>query len=83
MRESVLVTDKWKGKLEELMLAFMNGEFDVLTQQLSKVGLMPNANTIFIIMPIILGCLICIKCEDVVEAIKKHFVISFVRLILP
>jgi transcription-repair coupling factor (superfamily II helicase) len=30
MRELVLVTDKWTEKLEELMLAFMNGEFDVL-----------------------------------------------------
>jgi transcription-repair coupling factor (superfamily II helicase) len=36
-------------KLEELMLAFMNGEFDVLATTIIESGLdVPNANTIFI-----------------------------------
>jgi transcription-repair coupling factor (superfamily II helicase) len=39
-----------EGKLEELMLAFMNGEFDVLVATtIIESGLdVPNANTIFI-----------------------------------
>jgi transcription-repair coupling factor (superfamily II helicase) len=39
-------------KLEELMLAFMNGEFDVLVATI--IGLdVPNANTILLIMLIL------------------------------
>jgi transcription-repair coupling factor (superfamily II helicase) len=43
-------------KLEELMLAFMNGEFDVLGGKppLSSGLDVPNANTILSTMPIIL-----------------------------
>jgi transcription-repair coupling factor (superfamily II helicase) len=50
MPELELVTDKWGKKLEELMLAFMNGEFDVLVATtIIESGLdVPNANTIFI-----------------------------------
>jgi transcription-repair coupling factor (superfamily II helicase) len=54
------------------MLAFMNGEFDVLATTIIESGLdVPNANTIFII--IILVCLTCIRCEVVGRSNKKAF----------
>jgi transcription-repair coupling factor (superfamily II helicase) len=39
MRELVLVTDKWTEKLEELMLAFMNGEFVLIATTIIESGL--------------------------------------------
>jgi transcription-repair coupling factor (superfamily II helicase) len=53
-----------EGKTEELMLAFTNGEFDVLVATTNhwSAGLdVPNANTIFINNANTLFCLICIK----------------------
>jgi transcription-repair coupling factor (superfamily II helicase) len=67
-----LATDKWK-EAGKLMLAFMNGEFDVLVATtIIESGLdVPNADFLSITL-IILVCLICIKCVDVwAEAIKK------------
>jgi transcription-repair coupling factor (superfamily II helicase) len=82
MRELVLVTDKWTGKLEELMLAFMNGEFDVLHNHYRK-WLMPNANTIFINNANNFGLSDLHQMRGRGRSNKKAFVISFVRLILP
>ena len=82
----MLVMGKWmEKKLEELMLAFMEGEFDVLVATtIIESGLdVPNANTILLIMPIISDYLICIKCVVVwEEAIKSLFVILSLRHIL-
>jgi hypothetical protein len=65
-------------KLEELMLAFMNGEFDVLVATtIIESGLdVPNAIRFSLIMLIILVCLTCIRCE-VVWAKQQEGVLLF------
>jgi hypothetical protein len=69
------------GKTRKLMLAFMNGEFDVLSiTTIIESGLMFECQYDFHLMPIILGCLICIKCEDEWGVNKKAFVILFAAL---
>ena len=67
----------WK-KLEELMLAFMEGEFDVLVATtIIESGLdVPNANTIFINNANNFGLSDLHKCVVVWEEVKKRFVIS-------
>ena len=49
MQRLALGTDRWRKKLEELMLSFMNNEFDVLVSTtIVESGLdITNANTIF------------------------------------
>lgn len=70
-------------KLEQLMLAFMEGHFDVLVATtIIESGLdVPNANTIFINNANNFGSLTYTKCVVVWEEVtKKHFAIS---LLLP
>jgi transcription-repair coupling factor (superfamily II helicase) len=70
-------------KLEELMLAFMNGEFDVLATTIIESGLdVPNANTIFINNANNFGLSDLHQMRGRVVAIRKRFVILFVRPIL-
>jgi transcription-repair coupling factor (superfamily II helicase) len=83
MRRVGIITDKWRKKLEELMLAFMNGEFDVLVATIIEIRLdVPNASRFFI-NNIIIAVVDLHRCGDVWVEIKKHFVISSARPILP
>jgi hypothetical protein len=65
-----------EGKKLELMLAFMNGEFDVLVATtIIESGLDVPMPIRFSIMLIILVCLTCIRCEVVWTATRRRFVI--------
>jgi transcription-repair coupling factor (superfamily II helicase) len=68
-------------KLEELMLAFMNGEFDVLYTTIIESGLdVPNANTIFINNANNFGLSDLHQMRGRVDATRRRFVILSVRI---
>jgi transcription-repair coupling factor (superfamily II helicase) len=82
MLELELVMGRWKEELEELM-AFMNGEFDVLVATtIIESGLdVPNANTIFINNANNFGLSDLHQMRGRDEATRRRFVILSVRRI--